>query len=171
MLPGTEIGTFDRRSVGTPVLREGKGDLPQSAKQLLSGLADYIDYPEREVQKVKTNGYAPQVRSAAGAQADAVSQQAEFSESNTLKTQTYTCYREDGSAVTFAALKRESDFDVRSGMELTPPDEFLVFDDDDSITSRARLNSYVYVAMIIPQDDVRPEMIAACEQLVGAEGS
>ncbi len=171
MLPGTDIGAFDRRSAGSPIVRKGKGDLPQSPKQLFSALADYIDYPEREVLRVKTNGYAPQVRKAAKGQASAVSQQAEFSESNTLKTKTYTFLREDGSAVTFAALKRESDFDVRSGMELTPPDEFLVFDDDDSITRRARLNSYIYVAMTIPLDDQRSEMIAAGEQLVSAVGS
>ncbi|MGB3185377.1 MAG: hypothetical protein WBG36_16210 [Ornithinimicrobium sp.] len=171
MLPGTDIGTFDRRSQGTPILREGAGDLPQSPEKVLTGLADYIGYPLGEVETYTTNGYAPQVRDAGDAQADAVAQQAEFTESNTLTNRTYTFIREDGSAVTFASLERESDFDVRSGMELTPPDEFLVFDDDESITSQATLNSYVYVAMTIPQDDGDPEMIAAREQLVSADGS
>lgn len=171
MLPGTDIGTFDRRSLGTPILREGSDGLSQTPEDLFDGLAASIDYPLGEVEKYKTNGYAPQVREAGDAQADEVSEQAEFTETNTLRTQTYTFYREDGSAVTFAALKRDSDFDVRSGMELTPPEEFLVFEDDDSITDRARLNSYVYVAMTIPTDDARPEMIAAREQLVSASGS
>lgn len=171
MLPGTDIGTFDRRSLGTPILREGAGDLPQSPERVLTGLADYIGYPLGDVETYTTNGYAPQVRDAGDAQADAVAQQAEFTETNTLTNRTYTFIREDGSAVTFAVLDRESKFDVRSGMELTPPDEFLVFNDDESITSQATLNSYVYVAMTIPQDGASPEMIAAREQLVSAEGS
>ncbi|MGB3764357.1 MAG: hypothetical protein WA966_14175 [Ornithinimicrobium sp.] len=171
MLPGTDIGTFDRRSEGSPILREGKGDLSQSPKELLTAFGASIDYPVGEDMKVKTNGYAPQVRKAAQTQAADVSEQADYTESNTLKTQTYTFFREDGSAVTFATLKRESDFDVREGMELTPPDEFLVFEDDSSITSQARLNTYVSVAMTIPTDSDRPEMIAAREQLVSASGS
>lgn len=171
MLPGTDIGTFDRRSAGSPILREGKGDLSQSPKQLLTAFGASIDYPVGEDMEVKTNGYAPQVREAAQTQAAEVSEQAEYNESNTLKTQTYTFFREDGSAATFATLKRESDFDVRDGMELTPPEEFLVFEDDSSITSQARLNTYVSVAMTIPTGSDRPEMIAAREQLVSASGS
>ncbi len=171
MLPGTDIGTFDRRSAGSPILREGKDDLSQSPKELLTAFGASIDYPVGEDMQVKTNGYAPQVREAAQTQGAEVSEQADYSESNTLKTQTYTFFREDGSAVTFATLKRESDFDVRDGMELTPPEEFLVFEDDSSITSQARLNTYVSVAMTIPTDSDRPEMIAAREQMVSASGS
>jgi hypothetical protein len=172
MLPGTDIGSFDRRSVGSPVLREGPGDLSRSPRRAFTQLAELIDYPAADdPPRIKTNGYAPQVREAAEQQASEVSEQAEFSESNTLKTQTYTFYREDGSAVSFAALKRESEFDVRAGMELTPPETFLVFEDDESITSRARLNSYVYAALTIPVDDTRPEMVAAREQLISAAGS
>lgn len=171
MLPGTDIGTFDRRSVGSPILRQGAGDLEQSPQKVFAALADSIDYPVGEKFEVKSNGYAPAVREAADEQAGEVSEQAEFSESNELRTRAYTFIREDGSAVSFAALKRETDFDVRDGMELTPPDSFLVFNDDEVITSRARLNTYVYVALAIPQDDSRPEMVAAREQLVSAVGS
>ena len=35
MLPGTEIPSFDRRSVGSPVLRKGKGDLAQDPHKML----------------------------------------------------------------------------------------------------------------------------------------
>ncbi|MGB5951117.1 MAG: hypothetical protein WBG57_01245 [Ornithinimicrobium sp.] len=48
---------------------------------------------------------------------------------------------------------------------------FVVFDDDDAIAYRPRLNSCVYVAMTIPTDDSHPEMIAAREQLVSVVGS
>ncbi|MGB3256489.1 MAG: hypothetical protein WBG89_05435 [Ornithinimicrobium sp.] len=171
MLPGTDIGTFDRRSTGSPILREGRGDLPQSPNQMLTALGASVDYPVGEDMQVQTNGYTPAVREAAQAQATEVSEQADYSESNSVNRQTYTFFREDGSAVTFATLKRESEFDVREGMELTPPEEFLVFEDDDSITSQARLNTYVSVAMTIPTDSDRPEMIAAREQLVSASGS
>jgi len=172
MLPGTDIGSFDRRSVGSPVVRQGAGDLSRSPRRAFTQLAELVDYPRAEdPAQIKTNGYAPQVREAAQKQADEVSEQARFSEKNALRTQTYTFYREDGSAVSFAALKRESEFDVRDGMELTPPEAFLAFEDDESITARARLDSYVYAALTIPQDDSRPEMIAAREQLINAAGS
>ncbi|MGB5951118.1 MAG: hypothetical protein WBG57_01250 [Ornithinimicrobium sp.] len=170
MLPGTDIGTFDRRSLGSPILREGKGDLPQSPVDLLEALGDYLDYPARDVLDVKTNGYAPQVRKAADSQAEAVSTQAEFTESNSVPERTYTFFREDGSAVTFAVLKRQSDFTVREGMELTPPEEYLVFDDEEAINTRARLYTNVFVAMTLPMASERPEMIAAREQLVDSEG-
>ena len=171
MLPGTDIGTFDRRTVGSPILREGAGDLARSPQKVYAALADSIDYPVGEPFKAKTNGYAPAVREAAAEQADEVSEQAELTESNELRTRMYTFYREDGSAVSFAALKRETEFDVRDGMELTPPESFLVFNDDEAITGRARLNTYVYMALALPQDDSRPEMVAVREQLVSAVGS
>jgi hypothetical protein len=172
MLPGTEVGTFDRRSVGSPVLRGGSGGLAQSPGAVLEDLADYIDYPPRDVADVRTNGYAPQVRENASEQADAVSVQATFSESNRVTAgNTVTMLLEDGSGLTFAVLDRESVFDVRDGMELIPPDAFAELAGDSSITESATLNTYVFVAMRIPADEGEPEMIAAREQVVSASGS
>lgn len=69
MLPETEVGTFDRRSVGSPVLRSGGGDLVTPPGTALTGLAAYIDYPPTDAPDVRTNGYAPQVRKSADEQA------------------------------------------------------------------------------------------------------
>ncbi len=172
MLPGTEVGTFDRRSVGSPVLREGAGDFVTSPGTALNELADYIDFPPSGAPDVRTNGYAPLVRQNASEQAAAVATQATFSESNELMPgTTITFTQEDGSAISFAVLERESVFDVGEGMELIPPDVFTELAGDSSITQSATLNTYVFVAMQIPADEGEPEMIAAREQIVSASGN
>lgn len=172
MLPGTEVGTFDRRSIGSPVLREGAGDFATSPGTAFSDLAEYIDYPPSGAADVRTNGYAPLVRQNASEQASAVSTQATFSESNELMPgTTITLTQEDGSAISFAVLERESVFDVRDGMELIPPDAFVELAGDSSITDSATLSTYVFAAMRIPADEGEPEMIAAREQIVSASGN
>jgi hypothetical protein len=172
MLPGTEVGTFDRRSIGSPVVREGGGDFVTTPGTALNDLADYIDYPPSGAPDVRTNGYAPQVRQNASEQAGAVSAQASFLERNRVSGgNTYTIYQEDGSGITFGVLERESVFNVRGGSRLIPPDTFTAFADDSSITDSATLDTLVFVAMHLPAEDGSPEMIAAREQIVGASGS
>lgn len=174
MLAGTEVGTFDRRSLGSPVLRDdARSDaVAQAPASVLEDLAGSIDYPGAAQAKLRTNGYAPAVRKAAAAQAEEVSRQADFTETNSVSdARTRTLLREDGSAITFALLERESTFDIKSGMELTPPEPFVALADDESLTDRASLDTAVFVAMTIPAGSGRPEMIAATEQIVGASGS
>ncbi len=174
MLPDTDIGTFDRRSLGSPVVRDDTeaDDLAQAPRTVLEEFADYINYPVGAQPEMRTNDYAPQVRKAAAAQIEEVKRQADFTETNSLSdSRIWTLLREDGSAITFALLDRESTFDIKSGMELTPPKPFLVFADDDSLTDSATLDTHVFVAVMIPKGSGPPEMIAAREQIVGASGS
>ncbi|MGC1208020.1 MAG: hypothetical protein WA880_08720 [Ornithinimicrobium sp.] len=174
MLPGTDIGTFDRRSLGSPIVRDDTqaSDLSQTPRTVLEEFAAYINYPVEARPEMRTNDYAPQVRRAAAAQIEEVERQADFTETNSLSdTRIRTLLREDGSAITFALLDRESTFDIKSGMELTPPKPFLVFADDDSLTDSATLDTHVFVAVMIPKGSGPPEMIAAREQIVGASGS
>jgi hypothetical protein len=154
MLPGTSIGTFERRSAGAPKV------------------ANYLSFPiEGENPDIKTNGYAPEVRVQAQEQADDVSVQAEFSQSHELGgQQVHTMELEDGSAMTFAVLDRTSVFDVYDGMELTPPDSFWYFTRDRSITEQAEMRTSVFVALHIPEDG-DPTLISAREQAVDASGS
>ncbi len=56
-------------------------------------------------------------------------------------------------------------------MELTPPEPFVVFADDESVTDSATLDTHVFVAVMIPKGSGALEMIAAREQIVGASGS
>jgi hypothetical protein len=56
---------------------------------------------------------------------------------------------------------------------LTPPDTFAVFADDAELTDEAVLRTSVFVALRVASEDrdLKPEMIAAREQLVDAWGS
>lgn len=172
MLPGTKVGTFDRRSVGSPVLRKGGGDFGVPPERALNALADYVDYPPSDATDVRTNGYAPQVRKNADAQADEVAQQATLREQNSLTADSvHTLSMEDGSGITFAVLDRETVFDVRDGSRLIPPATFTTFVDDESLTDSATIDTVVFVAMRLPADEGPAELIAAREQVVDASGS
>ncbi|MGB3592663.1 MAG: hypothetical protein WA994_00675 [Ornithinimicrobium sp.] len=174
MLPGTDVGAFDRRSQGSPVKRDDTemGDLVQAPQDVLQDLASYIDYPVEANAQMRTNDYAPQVRQAAVAQSEEVAPQADFTETNSVSEENIrTLLREDGSAITFAVLDRESVFDIESGMELTPPEPFVAFAGDDSLTESASLDTDVFIAVVIPTGSGAPEVIAAREQIVGASGS
>ncbi|MBW8171876.1 hypothetical protein K0651_02285 [Ornithinimicrobium sp. Arc0846-15] len=170
-LPGTEVGSFDRRTAGTPVVRSGGGDFSTTPGTALNELADYVDYPINPIAEVRTNGFAPEVRANALTQAKDVEVQADFVERNeVIPGNTVTLYLEDGSGVTFAVLDRESTFTVKEGMELTPPETFTTFVDDESLTESATLEAYVFVAMTIPVEEGKPSLIAAGEQIIGASG-
>lgn len=175
MLPGTEVPTFDRRSLGTPVLREGQGDLTKSPHELLKTLAAMVSYPQpEEAPTIRTNGYGPSVRSAARTQADAVAGQATLREKNWLVSEdTKTLLFEDGSAFVMGTLLRDTQFSVDSGSTLTPPDTFRVFQDSASLSEEAVLRTSIFVGVHAPtqDDDYTPEMIAAREQLIDAWGS
>lgn len=174
MLPGTDVGTFDRRSLGSPVVRDdAQADgLVQAPNSVLEELAESINYPATGQTEVLTNDYAPQVRKAAATQAQDVSAQADFTESNSLSdSPVSTLLREDGSAITFAVLDRASTFEIKSGMELTAPEAFVALAGAESLSERATLDNQVFVAMVIPATCGSPEMIAATEQMVGASGS
>lgn len=175
MLPGTTVPTFDRRSVGSPVVRSGKGDLATSPRDLLKSVASYISYPQPEkTPDYRTHGYAPAVRDAAEAQAGAVAGQATLREKNWLVSEdTKTLLFEDGSAFVMGTLLRDTQFQVDSGATLTPPDSFRVFQDSGSLSSEAVLRTVVFVGMRAPAKDAefKPEMIAAREQLIDAWGS
>lgn len=171
MRPGTELGTFDRRTAGTPVVREGGGDFALTPGTALNHLADSLDYPRKDVSGFKSYGFAPEVRSNASAQQRAVEVQADFVETNAvIPGNTVTLYFEDGSGISFAILDRQSTFTVEDGMELTPPDTFTTFVDDNSINESANLETYVFVAVTLPATEGAPEMIAAREQIIGASG-
>lgn len=175
MLPGTELPTFDRRSVGTPVLRSGQGELVEMPRDTLKKLAAFISWPQPEEDPgIVTNGYAEAVREAAEEQADAVSAQANLREKNWLvNDDTKTLLFEDGSAFVIGSLLRDTTFSVRSDAILTPPESFLVFSDDGELTDEAVLRTSVFVGMQVPAEgqDVEPTVIAAREQLVDAWGS
>lgn len=175
MLPGTEVPAFDRRSVGTPVIREGQGDLTMPPGDLLKSVAADINFPvPEETQDYETHGYADAVRDAAQAQADEVAGRATLEEKNWIYSDdTKALLFEDGSALVTGVLLRNTTFTVESGNVLTPPDTYRVFHDDGSLEDEAVLRTMVFVAMHAPseQDDFTPEMIAAREQLVDAWGS
>lgn len=171
MLPDSEVGTFDRRSVGSPVVRAGDDGFATSPGAALNALADYVDYPPSQAPELRTKGYAPMVRENADAQAAEVAAQASLSERNSLsRGDTQTLYQEDGSGITFAVLDRESRFDVTEGSVLVPPDTFTAFVDDESLTQRATVQTSVFVALRLPVQEGPVELIAAREQIVGASG-
>lgn len=174
MLPGTEVPTFDRRSVGSPVLREGKGDLLASPRETLKELAAYISWPQPDdIPDYRTHGYSPAVRKAAEQQAAAVADQATLREKNWLVSDdTKTLLFEDGSAFVIGTLLRDTTFTVNANSVLTPPETFVTLADDDEITDEAVLRTMVFVGMRVPAEGVefKPEMIAAREQLVEAWG-
>lgn len=174
MLPGTELPTFDRRSVGSPVLRSGSGELTMAPRDLLKSVASYISYPQPEdIPDYRTHGYAPAVRRAAQEQADAVSGLATLREKNWLiSDDTKTLLFDDGSAFVMGTLLRDTQFRVAGGSELNPPDAFRVFQDSPVLTGEAVLRTMVFIGMRAPSEDVefKPEMIAAREQLVDAWG-
>lgn len=174
MLPGTELPTFDRRSVGSPVLRSGSGDLTMAPRDLLKSVAAYISYPQPEdTPDYRTHGYAPAVRRAAQEQADAVAGQASLREKNWLVSEdTKTLLFDDGSAFVMGTLLRDTQFDVAAGSELSPTDSFRVFQDSATLSDQAVLRTMVFIGMRAPSEEVdfKPEMIAAREQLVDAWG-
>ncbi len=175
MLPGTEVPTFDRRSVGTPVLREGQGDLLSSPRETLKELAAYTSWPQpEEIPDYRTHGYSPAVRKAAEQQAAAVAEQATLREKNWLVSDdTKTLMFEDGSAFVIGTLLRDTTFTVNDNAVLTPPETFVALAEDDEITDEAVMRTMVFVGMHVPAEGVefKPEMIAAREQLVEAWGS
>jgi hypothetical protein len=175
MLPGTELPTFDRRSVGTPVLRSGQGDLVEAPRDTLKKLAAYVSWPQPDEDPgYDTKGYAEAVREAAQEQADAVAAQAGLREKNWLVSDDVkTLMFEDGSAFVIGSLLRDTTFSVNSDAVLTPPESFLVFGDDAELTDEAVLRTSVFVAMRVPAEgqEVTPTVIAAREQLVDAWGS
>ena len=175
MLPGTEIPTFDRRSVGTPVLRSGKGDLVEAPREVLKKLATFISWPQPEDHPgYKTNGYGEAVRQAASKQARAVSDQASLREKNWLVSEdTKVLMFEDGSALVLGAMLRDTTFSVKDSAVLTPPDAFRVFTDDGELTDQAVLRTSVFVAMRVPTKEMggAPALLAAREQLIDAWGS
>lgn len=175
MLPGTTLPAFDRRSVGTPVLRKGAGDLLTSPKKTLRNLAASLTWPRtEELAEYRTNGYGPAVRRANNSQADAVRDQATLRERNRLvDDRITTLVFEDGSAFVTGTITRHTTFTVRDNSILTPPESFRVFADDGELTDRAVLRTTVLVGMRVPSEETRfqPELIAAREQLVDAWGS
>lgn len=175
MLPGTELPSFDRRSVGTPVLREGRGDLAAAPTKTLQRLAASLTWPRQDdIAEFRTNGYGPAVRRANNNQADAVRDQARLRERNRLvDDRTSTLLFEDGSAFVTGTIRRDTTFTVRANSILTPPDSFRVFVDDGELTDEAVLRTTVMVGMRVPSEEksFKPELIAAREQLVDAHGS
>jgi hypothetical protein len=174
MLPGTSVGQFERRSLGSPVIGpETESDLyfkPEAVQRLLGRV---LDYPIMDAQpNLRTSGYAPEVREQARSQAAAVEEQATFRQTHQVRGQNLiTIELADGSALTFGVLDRRSDFQVRDGMELTPPETFRAFVNDAAITDSARVNWLVFTAVQIGTDNSPPGLIAVGEQVVGAEGS
>ncbi|WP_134772516.1 hypothetical protein [Ornithinimicrobium flavum] len=175
MLPGTEVPTFDARSVGTPVLRSGKGDLQIAPRDLLKQLAVLVTYPTQEdLPDFRTHDYAPSVRRAAQEQAEAVGGRATLQEKNWLVSDdTKTLLFEDGSAFVMGTLLRDTQFRVVDGNALSPSDSFRVFQDSGTLENEAVLRTSVFVGMRAGTEEnpFKPEMIAAREQLVDAWGS
>ncbi|WP_114907111.1 hypothetical protein [Ornithinimicrobium murale] len=173
MLAGTEVGTFDPRSEGSPVIREGRADLSNYPSYVVDMLFQILDYPFGEERPdFRTNNYGPQVRAAAEEQAASVSDQAALSQEHSLRSGTLrTIELADGSAIIFPVLERKSTFDVRDGMILEPPAAFVHFAEDDTITDSAEMTTLVFLAVHVRADGGDPEVIAAREQVVGASGS
>jgi hypothetical protein len=175
MLPGTELPTFDRRSVGTPVLRKGAGDLASAPGKTLKHLAASLTWPRDEnTTEYRTHGYGPAVRRANNSQAAAVADQATLRERNRLvDDRTRTLLFEDGSAFITGTIRRDTTFTVKDNSVLNPPESFRVFVNDAELTDKAVLRTTVMVGMRAPAkgEKFKPEMIAAREQLVDAWGS
>ena len=175
MLPGTELPVFDRRSVGTPVLRKGKGDLLAAPEKTLKKLANSLTWPRQEnLADFRTNGYGPAVRRANNSQAEAVAQQATLHEKNSVRPEwTTTLLFEDGSAFVTGTIKRDTTFEVKANSILNAPESFLVFSDTGELRDEAVLRTTVMVGMRVPAKDVefQPEVIAVTEQLIDAWGS
>ncbi len=173
MLAGTEVGTFAPRSEGSPVIREGKASLSNYPSYVVDMLFQILDYPfDDERPDFRTNNYGPQVRKATEEQAAAVSEQATLTREHSLRTNTLrTIELADGSALTFPVLERKSTFDVKDGMILEPSAVFTHFAGDDTITDSAEMTTLVFLAVHIRADGGDPEVIAAREQVVGANGS
>lgn len=172
MLPGTQVGTFDSRSEGSPVIREGRGQLSNYPSYVVDMLFQILDFPfDEERPDFRTNDYGPQVREAIQEQADSVSEQATLTQEHSLRTNSLrTIELADGSALTFPVLERTTTFDVRDGMLLQPPTAFAFFAGDDSLTERAEMTTLVFLAVHIRADGGDPAVIAAREQVVGASG-
>lgn len=174
MLPGTSVGQFERRSLGSPVIGpETESELyfkPEAVQRLLGRV---MDYPIMDATpNLRTSGYAPEVREQARSQAAAVEEQATFRQTHQVRDQNLTTIElGDGSAITFGVLDRRSDFQVRDGMELTPPETFRAFVNDAAITDSARVDWLVFTAVHIGTDNSPPRLLAVGEQVVGADGS
>lgn len=173
MLAGTEVGTFDPRSEGSTVIREGRADLSNYPSYVVDLLFQILDYPFAEERPdFRTNDYGPQVRKAAEAQAASISEQATLTQEHSLRSGTLrTIELADGSAIMFPVLERKSTFDVKDGMILEPPTAFVHFAEDDTITDSAEMTTLVFLAVHIRADGGDPEVIAAREQVVAASGS
>lgn len=173
MLAGTEVGSFDPRSEGSTVIREGKADLSNYPSYVVDLLFQILDYPfADERPDFRTNDYGPQVRAAAEEQAASVSEQATLTQEHSLRSGTLrTIEMADGSAIMFPVLERTSTFDVYDGMILEPPAQFVHFAEDDTITESAEMTTLVFLAVHVRADGGDPEVIAAREQVVGATGS
>lgn len=174
MLPDTVVPTFDARSEGSPVLRDGQGDLTMQPREMLKSVGSYTEWPQpEEVPDYRTHGYAPSVRQAAEEQSEALSGQATLREKNWLVSDdVVTLLFEDGSGFVMGSLLRDTQFVVNEGSELTTPDAFRVFQDSEVLFNQATLRTSVFVGMRVPTEDVefKPEMLAATEQLVDASG-
>lgn len=175
MLAGTELPSFDARSVGTPVVRSGRGDLSVNPREILKSLAAYVAWPQPDTNPgINTSGYGDAVRTAAKRQAEAVAAQATLREKNWLVSDDVrTLLFEDGSGLVIGSLLRDTTFTPNADAILTPPETFLVFAEDDEITEQAVLRTSVFVAMRVPsnEQDFKHTLIAAREQLVDAWGS
>lgn len=173
MLAGTEVGTFDPRSEGSTVIREGRASLSNYPSYVVDMLFEILDYPFGEERPdFRTHGYGPQVRAAAEEQAAGISEQASLTQEHSLRTNTLrTIELADGSALIFPVLERKSIFDVYDGMILEPPSAFVHFAENDTITNRAEMTTLVFLAVHVRADGGDPEVIAAREQVVGANGS
>ncbi|HSP59639.1 MAG TPA: hypothetical protein VLO09_01135 [Ornithinimicrobium sp.] len=175
MLPGTTVPTFDPRSVGTPVLREGRGELLLSPRDTLKEIAAYTSWPQpEEIPEYRTHGYSPAVRDAAEEQAAAVEGQATLAEKNWLiSDDTKTLLFEDGSAFVLGTLLRDTTFTVEPNTVLTPPEAFTALAGTEEISEEAVLRTMVFMGVRVPAEGVEftPEMIAVREQLVEAWGS
>lgn len=172
MLAGTKVGSFDSRSEGSPVLREGKGELTLSASSVVDRLFKVLDYPfADERPDFRTNDYGPEVRRAAEAQANQVANQATLTQEHSLRSGTLrTIELADGSAITFPVLERTSIFDVKDGMLLKAPTAFAHLTGKDTLTNSAQMTTLVFLAVHIKTDG-DPEVIAAREQIVAASGN
>ena len=172
MLAGTRVGAFDPRSEGSPVLREGKGELDLSASQVVDRLFEILDYPFAEERPdFRTHDYGPEVRRAVEAQAADVSDQATLTQEHSLRSGTLrTIELADGSAITFPVLERTSTFNVKDGMILQAPTAFAHLTGKESLTNSAEMTTLVFLAVHIKVDG-DPEVIAAREQVVKASGN
>lgn len=173
MLPGTDLGSFERRSEGSRVLRgDDAGGLAVAPDPLVDRLGNYLEYPDAVDYDVDTNGYAPAVRASGAEQADEVAGQATFALRHyTDAENTHTLYLQDGSAFVFGVMSRRALFDVEPGSFLRPPESFRVLAGDAEINDQANVRAVVFVGVHVPAEEGRPELIAVSEQITQAEGS